>query len=188
MKTNKLVLIGILIIAFAAMIAPVMADTTTITGNPQKAISITVHNGISNWVLIPSTDNADTSSVTLDVTSNEPAWSVSVKDALDGAKPAGSEGKMVDYLTTGPGPYGTLALGSAMKVQGDTTQPTKFTGTEKTLSGSDQAIDAGLDTTASAGQFLGTPLKFTQTVSATDPVLLTNHVYRIVITFTGATN
>ena len=186
MKTKVLILIGILIIAFATVVAPVMAantGTATITGNPPKTLSLTVNGGISNWNLDPTTSpKVDSTSVNLTVSSNSPGWLVSVKDALDGSKPAGSAGKMVDYNV---GSYGTLALGSNLTV--GSASVAGFTGSTVTLHGSDQAIETGAIDATAAGTFTNTALTFTQPVAITDAVLGSGHVYRIIVTFTGTT-
>jgi hypothetical protein len=187
MKTKVFILIGILIIAFAAVVAPVMAGTsgtTTITGNPAKTISITVNGPAISLNLDPTASPAvDSTHETLDVSSNTPSWTVKVKDALDDGKP--SAGKMVDYLTTGPGPYGTLALGTAINVGSASVTP-GFTGSTKTLSGADQTIELGDADFNAANTFSATPLTFTQPVVITDSVLGANHVYRIIVTFTAS--
>lgn len=189
MKTKALVLIGILIIAFAAMVAPVMAaesGTTTITGNPAKTMAVTVTGGISNWVLDPTTSpKVDSSSVTLSVSSNSPGWVVSVKDGMEGSKTAGSEGKMAEYIT-GTSSYSTLVLGTAMEVI--SASHAGFTGQDvATLSGTDQAIESGASDYTAANTFSNTALTFKQPVAITDSVLPSGHVYRIMITFTGTT-
>lgn len=91
---------------------------------------------------------------------------------------------MVDYNTTST-TYGTLALGSNLVV-GSASQA-GFTGTEVTLSGSDQAIETGASGATAANTFNNTALTFKQTVAITDSVLGTNHAYRIIVTFTGTT-
>jgi len=183
MKTKALVLIGILIIAFAAMVAPVMAATTaTITGNPDKTITVTVTGGITNWALAQGL-NTDSTNVKLTVESNSPGWVVAAKDALDGSKP--SAGKMVDY-STDTETYNTLALGSEVVI-GGATSATHYAGSEITLSGSDQTIVTGDSASTAAGTFTDTAVTVKQTVAITDSVLPTNHVYRIIVTMTGTT-
>ena len=188
MQKNVLILAGILIIAFAAMAAPVMAaQSATITANPAKTITVTVNGGITNWVLAQGL-NTDATSVTLDVASNSPNWVDSVKDALDpdsvpAAKP--DAGQMVDY-NTATSVYGTLKLGSSLVI-GGATSATQYTGATVTLTGSDQAIVTGANASTAAGTFTGTPVTIKQTVAITDSVLPTNHVYRIIVTMTGTT-
>ncbi|WP_292425645.1 hypothetical protein [Methanoregula sp.] len=188
MQKNVLILAVILIIAFAAMAAPVMAaQSATITANPAKTITVTVNGGITNWALAQGL-NTDATSVTLDVASNSPNWVVSVKDALDPdsvptAKP--DAGQMVDY-NTATSVYGTLKLGSSLVI-GGATSATQYTGATVTLTGSDQAIVTGANASTAAGTFTGTPVTIKQTVAITDSVLPTNHVYRIIVTMTGTT-
>jgi hypothetical protein len=191
MKTKVLILVGILIIAFAAVVAPAMAAGTgiaTITGNPAKTISLTVNGGTIGLNLDPTAPQpiTDSTTATLDVSSNSPGWTVSVKDALDGSKP--SAGKMVNY-TTASSTYGTLALGSALNVGSASyvSAPNGFVGTSHDLTGSDQAIETGASDTTAANSFTATALTFKQTVVITDPVLPSGQVYRIIVTFTGST-
>jgi len=184
-KTKVLVLVGILIIAFAAVVAPVMAadtGTATLTGNPPKTLSLTVNGGITDWNLDPTVVQpiTDATSVNLTVSSNSPGWVVSVKDAQDGSKP--TPGRMVDYNA---GSYGTLALGSNLTVGG--ASGTGYDGTEKTLSVSDQAIVTGASDATAAGTFSNTVLTFKQYVVISDSVLISGHAYRIIVTFTGTT-
>jgi hypothetical protein len=181
MKTKMLLIIGVLIIAFAAVVAPVMAATnTTITGNPAKTISVTVNGGPISLVLNAGSTASDSTTESLTVASNSPGWTVSVKDALDGSKP--SAGQMVDYSG---GSYGTLALASHMSV-GSASQ-TGFTGTTVVLSGTDQAIETGAGGYTAANTFTNTALTFSQPVAITDSVLPGSDVYRIIVTFTGNT-
>ncbi len=172
MKTKLLVIIGLLIIVSAAMVAPVAA-----------LIEITVTGDISDWALTPGTENTNATVIDLTVTSDTTGWTVSVKDALDDLKPAGSVGKMAAYNTTAPEYVsGGDVLETAMHVEGATTS--NVTGTEITLSGSDQTIETGLDEADAEAM----DITIRQTVTKYDPRLLTaNHKYRIVITFTGAT-
>ncbi len=190
MKTRLLVIVGILIIAFAAMIAPVMAaSSATITGNPEKAIAIDVQGTIADWVLTPGATETDATSVTLAVSSNSPGWVVSVKDALDvdgvpAAKP--NAGFMVDYLTTGGGTWGTTKLGTALTVN-SANAPAHVTGASHVLTGADQAIETGISETGGTGVFAAHAITLSQPVAYTDTILGTNHVYRIIVTFTGTT-
>ena len=185
MKTKVLILIGILIIALAAVVAPVMAATTTITGNPTKTISVTAHGGITDWVLSAAASQPihDTNDVTLDVSSNARHWYVNAAD-LDLTKP--SRGFMVDW---GGAAYdGTAVLANALGVQGTATA-SQYTATAGivTLSGSDQLIYQGVNGPSGTGTFNAMPLDFSQTVLSSDASLTGTDVYRIVVTFTGVT-
>jgi hypothetical protein len=182
MKTKLLIIAGLLVIAFAAMIAPVMAGSTaTITGNVAKTITVNVNGTITDWPLTSGITNTNSTSVTLDVSSNSPGWVVSIKDALDGGKP--SAGHLVDYTGS---TYGTVALGSALGIS--SASVTGLTGgSVAALSGSDSTIETGASDYTGAGTFTATPLTFSQLVAITDPVLESGHTYRIIVTFTGTT-
>jgi hypothetical protein len=187
MKTNKLILIGILIIAFAATIAPVMAaDTGTaiITGNPPAKMDITMHGGITDWDLDPdpaAQPLTDSTNVTMDVRTNTKSWDIRTRDALDGGKT--SAGFMEEW--TGAA-YGTQTLTNALVVAASdesyyTADP------DITLTGVNQRIGVSDGAAHAAGNHLGLPLTFKQTVDIADPVLAGTDVYRIIVTFTGTT-
>ena len=143
-------------------------------------IDISVSGDIPQMVLTPGSSNQN-SSVHLNVTSDTANWTVSVKDAMDGSKIPGTEGKMANWSGSAYASSGNLA--AALQVAGASI-PTKTTGADVTLSGSDQPIETGLDVVTS----LEIPLTFAQVVAYTDPHLtVPNHVYRIVVTFTGTT-
>lgn len=188
MKTKVSVLMGLLIIAFAAMVMPVMAantGTAIITGNPPVKMDITVDGGITNWGLDPSVTQpiTDSTSVTMDVMTNSKSWVVSVRDALDGGKT--SAGFMEEY--TGAA-YGTQTLTNALVVGAATPVTVAyFTGSEVTLSGTDQAFATSDGLAHAAGNHLDIPLTFKQTVLIADPVLTGSNVYRIIATFTATT-
>ncbi|MGA2122303.1 MAG: hypothetical protein ABSG49_09720 [Methanoregula sp.] len=193
MKTKVLILVGILVIAFAAVVAPVMAATTgsaTITGNPPMKMDLTLHGSITGWSLDPTASQplTNSASVTMDVKSNDRSWDVSAKDALDNdGVPAAktNAGFMLEYDPAGTGTWKTIALGNALHV-GATTSG-HLTGAEVTLSGSDQTIANGDGAAGGAGTFMGQPLTIKQTVAYSDPVLTGSEVYRIIVTLTGTT-
>jgi hypothetical protein len=146
-------------------------------------IDISVSGNISHMVLTPGSTNQNTS-IHLNVTSEVANWTVSVKDASDDAKPPSYAGRMVEWNGTSSAYVASpKVLGANMTVTGASV-PLKTTGgLERTLSGSDQTIETGLDVVTS----LKIPLTFAQAVTYTDPHLtIPNHVYRIVVTFTGA--
>ncbi len=132
-------------------------------------ISIDTTGGISGWDLVPG-DNENTSSVNLSVTTTASTWHVSVKDAKDGGKPAGTEGKMAEYADPAYVTGGEF-LTNAIQVKSGTRSYV-------TLSGTDQEVQSG----TSSGDY---DIGLKQVIAAGDPALTASHVYRIVITFTG---
>ena len=181
MKAKLWVIIGVLIIASIAMVAPVAAvntGTTIIAGNPPATVDIALSGDIANMPLTPGTTNTDPS-VTLTVSANVPFY-VKVRDDMSSAKPAGSAGKMVDY-ETGPTTYGTAKLGAAMGLTGTTLDTTS-----KTDLAALTAVDQTLETGSAAVSSQGLGLTFSQVVAYTDARLGAGHVYRIVVLFTGS--
>jgi hypothetical protein len=152
--------------------------TSTITGNPGAAIDIAVTGSITGWALEVG-PNSDSTSVDLTVSSNKIGWTVAVKDAMDGSKIAGTEGKMANWTGSAWAASGNLA--AAMHVTGASV-PTKTTGAEVALTGSDQLIETGLDVVDTQ------PMDITigQVVAYTDANLPGSNVYRIIVTFTGS--
>jgi len=183
MKTKLWVIMGILIIAGAAMVMPVMAvdsGSTQITGNAVPTIDITVTGSLAGWQLTPpsSTNNGATLTVNTNVASG---WHVKVADSMTG-KATGSDGKMQEAVSAG-GAY--VASGAVLQspltvsAPGDTASTSDGT---KTLTASPTAIIDGTAATSTYSQ----SLLFTQPVSYTlDPVLTGGHVYQIVVAFTG---
>jgi len=145
-------------------------------------IDLSVSGNIPHMVLTPGITSQNTS-VHLTVTSNTATWTVSVKDASDDSKPPSYAGRMVEWDGASAYVANPAVLGANLTVTGASV-PLKTTGgVERTLSGSDQTIETGLDVVTS----LEIPLTFAQEVAYTDPHLTAlNHVYRIVVTFTGA--
>jgi PKD repeat protein len=144
----------------------------TVTGTP--TISIDTTGGISGWDLVPD-DNENTTAVELSVTTTVTAWHISVKDALDGGKPAGTAGKMAEY-TGSSYVSGGRALTNALLVKSGI-------GNYITLSGSDQTVQAG----TSSGTF-NYDIGLKQVIATGDPALTAPNLYRVVITFTGFTD
>jgi hypothetical protein len=183
MKTKSLVLIGILIIAFAAIVIPVMAaDTTTITGNPDSVISISVTGGTVDLSsgLSPQLPPAEDSTQTLTVSANGIGWTVAVSDALDNSKPAGSKGFMVEALSSA-GAYVTPSpknLTAVMNVTGGSM--TGATGATVKLDGGG-VIETG---TAAVDGTTGS-ITFQQIANYVDQVLTGTETYRTVVTFTA---
>ena len=184
MKTKLLVLLSVLVAVGALMAGPGAAagtGTTTITGNPGATIGIVVHGNINNWALDIGT-NTDSSNVTLDVTSNQPGWTVKVNDALDGGKPPASVGKMANWTTSAWGASGYLT--TALNV-GAASVGGHATGSAVDLTGSQQTIESGNSDATGAGTFNGIQITNIQQVLSSDPALASPNVYRIIVTFTG---
>jgi len=144
-------------------------------------IDISISGGIPHMALTPGSTNQNTS-VYLNVTSDSATWTVSVKDASDDSKPPSYAGRMVEWNGTSSAYVANPAvLGANMTVTGATI--TGSSGSSATLSSVDQIIETGTAKVTS----LEIPLTFAQAVAFTDPHLtVQNHVYRIVVTFTGA--
>jgi hypothetical protein len=177
MKTRLLVIVGIMIIAFAAMVAPVMAgltDTTAVYGNPTAYVSVTVSGPAALMTLAATGANSDTS-MHLDAITNCPA-TITAVDAMSNGK--GSAGYMVNVTTAG-NTYSADKLGAKMQISG--ADAGVFTAT----TADDLATTPHLLYTASgatATQELA--LSFDQTTSYSDPRLPSGYSYRIPVTFT----
>jgi PKD repeat protein len=138
-------------------------------------IDIDTTGGITNWQFV-SGINEDTASVDLSVTTSGTSWQISIKDALDDGKPAGTGGKMSEYTGSAYVTSGYHALTNPLQVKSGT-------GSYVPLSGSDQVIQTG----SSSGTY-SYEIGMLQEISAGDAVLTPPNVYRLMITFTGATN
>jgi hypothetical protein len=187
MKIRLLMIIGLLVIAGALTVAPVMAGSTgstTVSANPAASIDITVGGDMSYWPLVVGT-NTNSSVVTLTVSANTVPWHVNVKDDMAG-KPSGTGGFMVAYNSTNG------YWNSAAPVLGYPSNPLEMTGGSGTgataatifgLTGNDQALETG--NAVVNAQSYGNPT-FTQVVTYNDRVLTgTGDWYRIVVDFTG---
>ena len=155
------------------------SDTETKTGcivvtGTTPTIDIDTTGGISNWALVTGT-NEDTTSVDLSVTTTASSWEVRVKDGLDDGKPADTAGMMSEYTGSAYVTSGYKSLVNALQVKSGT-------GSYVTVSGSDQVVQMG----SSSGSF-SYDIAMKQEIATGDPVITPN-VYRIVVTFTGATN
>ena len=180
MKTKSLVLIGVLIIALAAMAMPVMAestlnDDTAVYGTLAKTVTITAASDTKEITLTPGSETSITT--TLDVSENC-AGTLKAVDTLAATDKTGSPGYMADYLT---GTYTATHLNSRIKVSGTTADPFTAAAEATDLSG---AKDIYTFTTGGANAALG--ITFKQTTALTDTVLDGGHTYRIPITFTIA--
>jgi hypothetical protein len=162
---------------------PVVLLVVLVCSGPVSAATIdtSVSGNIPLMVLTPGSTNPNTS-VHLNVTSDTANWTVSVKDASDDAKPLSYAGRMVEWNATLSAYVANPAvLGANMTVTGANVPGSS--GSSATLSSADQIIETGTAIVTS----LEIPLTFAQAVTYTDPHLtVPNHVYRIVVTFTGA--
>ncbi|MDD1682495.1 MAG: hypothetical protein LUO98_01555 [Methanoregula sp.] len=189
MKTKVLTLIGILIIAFAAMVAPVMAadtdsGTAIITGDVAQTITLTPPAAPIALTLDPTLSPATDSGSDLGVSSNYPDWVVTAEDLLDSGKPALSDGIMVNWVMAGPGPYGTTLLASPLEL--GTADGTGYTGSALTALTAQFTFAQG-DGTSAAADIFTIPLDLSQPVAYTDVVLPATETYQIIVTFTGTT-
>jgi hypothetical protein len=144
-------------------------------------VSISISGNISSMVLAPGSINQNTS-VHLNVTSDNATWTVSVRDASDNSKPLSYAGHMVEWdANTSSYVANPAVLGANMTVTG--ANVTGSIGSSARLSSVNQIIETGTAAVTS----LDVPITFRQEVTYTDPHLaVPNHVYRIVVTFTGA--
>jgi parallel beta-helix repeat protein len=136
----------------------------------KETIEITITGSIDKWNLNVGTSK-DESSIHMNVKSPGD-WHVKVIDNLDGGKPTGSAGKMVEhdgskYVTDG------RVLKSPVYI--------------KSGKGSPQAL-SGTETTIQEGTSPGTDydIGVQQTISYSDAVLQGSNQYRVVITFIGS--
>jgi hypothetical protein len=164
-----LLAIPVVLLVVLACSGPVSAAT----------IDLSVSGNIPYMVMTPGITSQNTS-VHLTVTSDNATWTVSVKDASDDSKPLEYAGLMVEWDGTSAYVANPAVLGANMTVTGATV-PGSTSGSSATLSSEDQVIETGSAIVTS----LEIPLTFAQAVAYTDPHL-TDHVYRIVVTFTGA--
>jgi len=163
--------------AIPAVLLIVMAFSGPVSA---ASIDLSVSGNIPSMVMTPGSTSQNTS-VHLTVTSETANWTVSVKDASDDEKPASYAGRMVEWDGTSAYVASPKVLGANMTVTGATV--TGSSGSSAILGSVDQIIETGTAIVTS----LEIPLTFAQAVAYTDPHLTTlNHVYRIVITFTGA--
>jgi hypothetical protein len=190
MKTKSLILAGVLIIAFAAMVTPVMADlsdTTVITGNPASTTALSITEAtlsLGTAGVLAVGDNPGTLTM---VVSNNAAdgYTVSVQDSMDDSK-SGFAGQMLEY-DTGTTHYITaspksIAAAMVVTVPDDATF---YTHNSKTLAAT---AGSALITSASENHMVtdkSITTTATQTVVLSDPHLTdASRIYRIVPLFT----
>ena len=135
-------------------------------------IDVSISGSIDNWNFQTGV-NEDTTAVDLTIDTNMNKWTVGSMDALTGSKPAGTAGKMAEYSGSAYVLSGTVLANTAQVKSG--------TGNYITLTGSNQAVQAGTATGITSYD-----IGIKQQIDQTDPALDGDHRYRIVITFTGA--
>ena len=174
MKTRQLVIVGILIIAIVAMIAPVMsADTTAVSGNPTAYVVLAVSSETISMTLTPGGTVHDTTAH-LTVSSNCP-YTIAAKDAMTESKP--SAGYMVNYTGT---EYKTDKLAATMGISGTESSPVTTTAIAP-LTAANQVLYTSTGGVQTAKELA---LSFDQAVAITDPRLPAGHSYKIPVTFT----
>ena len=165
------------VILILSCILPVSAAT----------IDITLTGNINNMQLTPGIANLNTSAIKLTVTTTGTTdpWTVSVNDASNDGKPETLAGCMVEYYDSGyvSSPKNLTNM-SVLGYGGNGYGPTSITNTssEIQLSALNQIIETG----TGDGTWSNIPIAITQPVSLSDPHLTGGHVYRIIVTFTGA--
>jgi hypothetical protein len=186
MKAKVLVMIGILIIAFAAVVTPVMAaSTTTITGNPTAVIAVSVTGGTVNLALNPQISPATDSSQTLTVSANAVGWTVAAKDGLDGSKPVGTLGFMVEAASSG-GAYITPTPKNLTAVMNVTGGIMTGANAAPVIIKLDKAASGGtIETGTAAVDGTTGSITFSQIANYVDQRLTGPETYQMVVTFTG---
>lgn len=150
------------------------ATTAEVSGNPVLTMSFAVTGSQSFGDMTTGAENVNTTgnSVMTTLTTNAP-WAITVSDALDGPKPAGTEGRMAEYggaayIVAGKTLINALNVGSASD-------------TYVVLSGAESAPLWTGDAVTSQNNYPW----FKQTVDALDTRAGFGHTYRIVVTFTA---
>jgi hypothetical protein len=191
MKTKLLVILSVMIFVGVVMVGPVTGatDQSTITGNISSFIDLKVDGNINNWALGQGV-NINTTSITLNVTCNNPNWLVTVFDALDTAggnpKNITTRGKMAE--ATSAGAYvGEYNLTTPMVIAGST-NASHYTGYSKSLNtaGTPEQIYLAHSDFTGAGIFDLMPIEIDQTVISADPVLPSTYIYKIIVTFVAS--
>lgn len=187
MKTKTLVLIGILIIAFAAMVAPVLAaaDTTALTGNPASYVTISLNEASIPLTLSPQTVATD-NSLTATVSANT-AFTISVSDSSGLV----SEGYMSPYTKEVAGPpvvpgsyvVAGVPLTNTLQLWGDAAPGNGVTSTGSNI-GPIPIAGQTLYTGANSVTSKELANHFSQEVEFADAILPSTETYRIDLTYT----
>jgi hypothetical protein len=200
MKIKVLILVGILIIAFAAVVIPVSASdpisgTTELHGNVLSYVSISVSTGSIALTLDPQASQPITNSnLGITISANKAA-TVTVKDNT--GRITAEKGKMGNYTSsydqatqfTTPLLNTTLASPLGL-VASSTCVPGGLGGTITPVSVSSPIRDAvSMFTTTGVLSSASCPAnQFSQTVAKTDPVLPAGSTYRMDLEFDIAAN
>jgi hypothetical protein len=178
MKTKLILILCVMVLATVVIVAPVVADgpTANISGNPEDFISIYETGNTDGWVFIQDYLNVNTTSCTLNVTSNHIGWTVGVEDASGSAQP----GFMREWTTS----WGSKYLLTAMDI-GGVTNTSHYAASIVTLNGGRQVVWTGDNSATGIGTFGAIPITIHQWVAQADQHLTTG-VYRVVVTFTAA--
>ncbi len=186
MVTKLLATLCVMIFVGLMVVGPVSAagPIATITGNPQDFISIYETGDITDWSFVQDALNVNTTSCTLNVSSNHIGWTVGVYDALTDSKPPETVGNMTEYQT-GPGTYTTKHLINPMIIDG-VSVTNQYSASPQPLTGGTQVVWTGANDPAGVGTWAAIPITIEQQVDFADQHLLTGSVYRIVVTFTAA--
>ena len=111
MQKKVLIMAGILIIAFTAMVSPVMA-ATRLCYNFRKSPGVDESHSHRyhyrvEFKSISSQPLTNSTAVTMTVKSNDRSWVVSAKDGIDNSKTSCSAGKMAEWTGTA---YNTTSI------------------------------------------------------------------------------
>lgn len=182
MKTKSLVLIGVMIIALAAMAMPVMAADTAVYGTLSKTISISTTEAEKPITLTPGSETSTT--VNFLVTQNC-VGDIKVYDTMgETGKVESTDGYMADYYSAAYEAGGTK-LFTKMHVGGTDTGGI-YDAPATDLTDISFAVKPVLYTISSGGTAAALPVIFKQTTTLTDTVLGTDHTYRIPVTVAAA--
>jgi hypothetical protein len=187
MKTKTLILVGVLIIALAAMAAPVMAATdapTAVYGTIQKTVSITASNTEQTIVLTPGSTTQATG-VTLNANENCAGYIQAVDDYAANTKDEATAGYMTNYTGSA---YSAVPVGALTKLSAKIALAGTTTGVfTQAAQATDLATAKQVYTFTTTGTEAALPLTFSQAVHATNDVTLPgSNSYRIPIKFSIA--
>jgi hypothetical protein len=158
----------------------ILVSLSIVSVSAVPSIDISAVGSISNWALTPGTDNPNMAISLTVMTTDTSSWHVYVKDANDDLKSPSWSGRMVEYDGTQYVTENPKVLEANLSVIG--AGDSAYTGATATLGPIDQTIETG--TAPVAGVVI--PLTIKQPTTFLDPHLTTtNHVYRVIVTYTG---
>jgi len=188
MKAKVGIMIGVLIIAFAVMVIPVMAEDTSayILGNPTGAVSVSLNQTSVNLTPFTPGLTASNASMAVIVSANEP-WTVNVQGSTPDSS-ASATAYLTNSSVSSPYDLGTpeTTLGNKLEIDGsnaNTTYGETYLTTQADLTdvSSQHPLYAG-SVPYTAPLWLSNNIK--QSVSYYDPVLPDTYAYQIKLTFT----